>query len=111
MICTPAEAEEFLTFTEIATRLKVTPGSVWRWVTQGVRAGGAIQKLSAFKAGGSWRVHTDALDDFLRRLNPDTWRRVALEQEKERRQARQDRERLQRALGGERKRKGGGHAR
>ena len=49
--------EEVLTVQEVASFLKVSRSTVWRWCSQG--------KLPAFKAGRGWRVQRVALEHLI----------------------------------------------
>jgi len=46
--------DDIFTVQEVANYLKVSRSTVWRWCNQG--------RMSAFKAGHSWRVHRSELE-------------------------------------------------
>ena len=58
---------EVLTVQEVATYLKVSRSTVWRWCKNG--------KLPAFRIGREWRIHQETLDKLTGRvpaLNPQS---------------------------------------
>jgi transposase len=87
----------------IADRFHVTAATVWRWITQGVRIGGAIVQLAAYRIGHEYRVENEDLEDFMRRCNPETWQQAALAQEQERQQAKRAQAQARKALGGQKR--------
>lgn len=56
--------DNILTVQEVATYLKVSRSTVWRWCNQG--------KLLAFKAGHGWRVPREAVERFVKYI-PQEW--------------------------------------
>lgn len=94
-----AEDAPVLSLRDIASREKVSETAVYRWINSGILVGGVPQKLLAYKVGKAWRIWPEWLEDFKRRTNPDAWQQLALEQERQRREARKDRARLDRLLG------------
>ena len=52
--------DEVLTVQEVATYLKVSRSTVWRWCKNG--------KLPAFRIGREWRIHREALDKLTGRV-------------------------------------------
>lgn len=53
--------DDILTVQEVATYLKVSRSTVWRWCNQG--------KLLAFKAGHGWRVPRGAVERFVGQIS------------------------------------------
>lgn len=51
--------EQLLTIAEVATYLKLSRRTAWRWCKSG--------RLRAFKVGHQWRVAQQDLEDFVRR--------------------------------------------
>lgn len=90
---------EHIPISEIAASRGVTPGAVYRWIRVGVRVGGVVVRLKSVRCGGSVRVRLDDLEEFDRLCNPEPWRQAALQQERERRDARRDRKKLKDRLG------------
>ena len=55
----PAQVDELLTIAEVATYLKVSRRTAWRWCKSG--------RLSASKIGHQWRVARSDLEKFIHR--------------------------------------------
>jgi len=49
--------DEILTIKEVATYLKVSRTTVWRWCYEG--------KLPAFRVGRGWRIHRAAVEQLI----------------------------------------------
>lgn len=71
--------EKLRSFAEAARRLPalrvgkpVSPSTVWRWTTRGVRArNGSLVRLEAIKVGGTCCTSDEALQRFVRALSAD----------------------------------------
>lgn len=55
--------DEILTVREVATYLKVSRGTVWRWCNEG--------RLLAFKAGHGWRIPRAAVEKIMGRISDE----------------------------------------
>lgn len=87
-----------LSISDIARRFHKGPLAVWRWIKFGIKKNGVRVYLRGVQAGREFRIRPVDLDEFLRLLNPETWRPLAEADERERKAARRDRERLRRKL-------------
>jgi len=69
--------EQQLSIPQAAARFRVTPPTVRRWQTIGVKGpGGVLVSLETAKKGWRWVTSAEACDRFLAALNPEP---VALE--------------------------------
>lgn len=84
-----------LTVREVANRLRVSVQTVQRWIVVGYRG----QKLQAMRPGNNYKITEEYLQDFLHRIDPETWRQAAEQDEDDRRQGKKDQEALARKVG------------
>lgn len=89
----------YLTTGEIARQHRVSTHCVVGWIKRGVVKHGVVVRLEGEQIGRCWRVTVAALADFRRKCNPETWRKVAEEQERERKAAKRDVKRVKAKLG------------
>lgn len=61
--------EDRLSLGQAARREKVHPGTIFRWITDGLR-GGKV-KLESFKRGGRTFTSVQAIERFYARLSPE----------------------------------------
>jgi excisionase family DNA binding protein len=57
--------KQMLKISQVATRLNVVPQTVLGWIAKGVQTPNGLRKLSAVRAGRSWRVSEQSLEEFL----------------------------------------------
>lgn len=55
---------EMLTVVEVATYLRISRVTVWRWCKQGI--------IPAIRVGRGWRIHRDDLSHLSRRQHPNS---------------------------------------
>lgn len=60
-----AELKQMLKLSQVAARLNVVPQTVLGWIAKGVQTPNGLRKLAATRAGRSWRVTEQALEEFL----------------------------------------------
>ena len=60
---------QLMTIAEVVAYLRVDRSAVWRWCVAG--------KLSAFKAGRSWRIYESGLDEFVKAGMPQPAERAS----------------------------------
>jgi transposase len=56
---------EMLKISQVAARLNVVPQTVVGWINKGVNTPQGLRKLQATKAGRSWRISEQCLENFL----------------------------------------------